>query len=88
MIFKPQSFHGETPAVAEEHPPEADLEQRVAEALALTDATGALDLKVVASGSEIFLLAAASSEEEMARAVETALSVQGVAKVTVRLSNA
>lgn len=87
MIFKPQSFHGEPPAVVEEHPPEAELEQRVAEAIALTDATGALDLKVVASGSEIFLLSAASSEQEMERAVETALSVNGVTKVTVRLGN-
>lgn len=83
MIFKPQRFHGERPVIAEENPPDAGLEQRVAEKLAVSDASGALDLKVVASGGEIFLLGENCSQEEMARAVEVALTVPGVEKVTI-----
>lgn len=85
MIFKPQRFHGETPVVADENPPETTLEQRVADALALTAGTGAEGLKVVASGGEIFLFGAVASRDEMDRAVEVVLTVPGVEKVTVRM---
>lgn len=85
MIFKPQRFHGETPVVVDENPPETSLEQRVADALALTAGTGAEGLKVVASGGEIFLFGAVASRDEMDRAVEVVLTVAGVEKVTVRM---
>jgi osmotically-inducible protein OsmY len=87
MIFKPQRFHGETPVVADENPTEATLEQRVADALAVTEGTGAEGLRVVASGGEIFLFGAVASREEMDRAVEVALAVPGVEKVTVRMQS-
>ena len=85
MIFKPQLFHGEAPTVVEENPTEATLEQRGADALASTQGTGAEGLRVVASGGEIFLFGAVSTRDEMDRAVEAALTVAGVEKVTVRM---
>lgn len=85
MIFKPQTFHGERPAVADESPVDASLEQRVADAIATSEGIGAEMLKVVASGSEIFLFGDVGSRGEMDRAVEVVLAVAGVEKVTVRL---
>lgn len=87
MLFKPQTFHGETPVVEDEHPTEAKLEQRVAEALAVTDGTGAEGLKVVASGGEVFLFGTITTRGEIDRAVEAALTVPGVEKVTVRMQS-
>lgn len=86
MIFKPQRFHGDAPAVAQEFPAEAQLEQRVAEALAASDGTGAEGLRVVATKGEIFLFGVAT-RNEMDRAVEVALAVPGVEKVTVRMES-
>ena len=86
MIFKPQRFHGDAPAVAQEFPAEAQLEQRVAEALAASDGTGAEALRVVATKGEILLFGAAT-RDEMDRAVEVALAVRGVEKVTVRIES-
>jgi osmotically-inducible protein OsmY len=85
MIFKPQQFHGEKPVVAGKNPTEAKLEQRVADALAASDGTGSEGLKVVASGSEIFLFGEVSFRNEIDRAVEVALAVPGVEKVTVSM---
>jgi osmotically-inducible protein OsmY len=87
MIFKPQTFHGERPVVTDESPVDASLEQRVADALATSDGIGAEMLKVVASGSEIFLFGNVGSRGEMDRAVEVALAVTGVEKVTVRMQS-
>lgn len=87
MLFKPQTFHGEAPVVEDENPTEAKLEQRVAEVLALTDGTGAEGLKVVATGGEVFLFGAVATRGEIDRAVEAALTVPGVAKVTVRIQS-
>lgn len=86
MIFKPQRFHGDAPAVAQEFPAESQLEQRVAEALAACDGTGAEGLRLVATKGEIFLFGAAT-RDEMDRAVEVALAVPGVDKVTVRIES-
>ena len=87
MIFKPQRFHGTAPEVAEEFPAEAELEQRVADALAASDGVGAEGLRVVATGKEILLFGGVAKREEMDRAVEVALAVPGVEKVTVRMES-
>lgn len=85
MIFKPQTFHGEKPVVTDEIPVDASLEQRVADALATSEGIGAEMLKVVASGHEIFITGDVGSRQEMDRAVQVALSVPGVEKVTVHM---
>lgn len=87
MIFKPQTFHGEKPVVADESPVDASLEQRVADALATSEGIGAEMLGVVASGSEIFLIGTVGSRGEVDRAVEVVLAVPGVEKVTVRMQS-
>lgn len=87
MIFKPQLFHGEAPEVTEEFPTDAQLEQQVADALATSDGTGAEGLRVVAAGKEIFLFGTVATRDEMDRAVEVALAVPGVEKVTVRMES-
>ena len=85
MIFKPETFHGEKPVVTDEIQVDASLEQRVADALATSEGIGAEMLKVVASGHEIFITGDVGSREEMDRAVQVALSVPGVEKVTVHM---
>lgn len=87
MIFKPQRFHGEAPEMADEFPTEAQLEQQVADALAASQGTGAEGLRVVASAGEILLYGVVGTRDEMARAVEVALAVPGVKKVTVRMES-
>jgi osmotically-inducible protein OsmY len=87
MIFKPPRFHGEAPEVTEEFPTDAQLEQQVADALATSDGTGAEGLRVVAAGKEIFLFGTVATRDEMDRAVEVALAVPGVEKVTVRMES-
>jgi osmotically-inducible protein OsmY len=73
--------------VTEEFPTDAQLEQRVADALATSDGTGAEGLRVVAAGKEIFLFGTVATRDEMDRAVEVALAVPGVEKVTVRMES-
>jgi osmotically-inducible protein OsmY len=85
MVFKPQQFHEENPLIAEEFPAEATLEQRVAEALAVSEGLDATELTVVVQGKEIFLGGHIGSRVELDRAVEVALSVPGVEKVTVQM---
>jgi osmotically-inducible protein OsmY len=85
MVFKPQQLHEENPVIAEEFPVEAALEQRVAEALAISDGLDATELTVVAKGTEIFLGGHIGSRGEIDRAVEVALAVPGVGKVTVQM---
>ena len=85
MVFKPQQFHEENPVIAEEFPAEATLEQRVADALAISDGLDATELTVVAEGGDILLGGYISSRAEIDRAVEIALAVAGVEKVTVQM---
>ena len=87
MIFKPQRFHGEAPEVTEEFPTDAQLEQQVADAVATSAGTGADGLRVGAAGKEIFLFGTVATRDEMDRAVEVALAVPGVEKVTVRMES-
>lgn len=85
MIFKPQRYHGERSTVEKENPTEATLERDVADALAVTEGLNADELRVVATGGEIFLFGSMNSRNEVDRAVEIALTVPGVEKVTVRM---
>ncbi len=85
MVFKPRTFHGELPVVADEAPATASLETRVAEALGADDSFAAEGLKVVASGGEIFLFGDLGTRGEIDRAIEAVMAVPGVEKVTVRM---
>jgi osmotically-inducible protein OsmY len=85
MVFKPQQFHEENPVIREEYPAEATLEQRVADALAISDGLDATELAVVAKGNDIFLGGHIGSRPEIDRAVEIVLAVPGVEKVTVQM---
>lgn len=87
MIFKPQRFHGEAPAIKGEVPVQARLEETVAEALAITDGVDATDLSVSARNGEIFLTGRLASRVEIERAVEIALGVPGVKKVSLRIES-
>lgn len=85
MIFKPQTFHGEAPTVEQQYPTEASLEEAAAAALAVTEGVDASDLKVKVTGGEIFLMGSVTRREEIDRAVETLLAVNGVEKVSVNV---
>jgi osmotically-inducible protein OsmY len=87
MVFKPQQFHDEHPAITDDFPAEARLEQKVAEALAVSDGLDATELTVVSDGGEIFLGGYIGSRAEIDRAVEIALAVPGVEKVTVKMTS-
>jgi osmotically-inducible protein OsmY len=87
MVFKPQQFHEEDPVITDEFPAEAALEQRVAEAIAISGGLDATGLTVVAKGSEILLGGRIGSRREIDRAVEVALAVPGVEKVTVQMQS-
>ena len=87
MVFKPQQFHDEKPEVADEFPIKATLEQRVADALAVAHGLDATELTVVAEGGEIFLAGHIGTRAELDRAVDVALAVPGVEKVTVKMQS-
>nr|MDH4441462.1 BON domain-containing protein [Rhizobium sp.] len=87
MIFKPQQFHGDDPATTHDVPAEATLEQRVADALAVSEGLDATELTVVAQGAEVFLGGYIGSRAEIDRAVEIALATDGVDKVTVQMQS-
>lgn len=85
MVFKPQQFHEENSVISEEFPAQATLEQRVADALAISDGLDATELTVVANGGDILVGGYIGSRAEIDRAVEIALAVPGVEKVTVQM---
>ncbi|WEO71884.1 BON domain-containing protein [Agrobacterium vitis] len=85
MVFKPAKTFGEAPEIVEENPPLAELETAVASQLAGSDGIDASDIEVIALGNEICLRGLVYSESEVDRAIEVALSVPGVFKVSVDL---
>jgi osmotically-inducible protein OsmY len=87
MVFKPQQFHDEHPVITDEFPGEATLEEKVAEALAISDGLDATELTVVSESGEIYLGGYIGSRAEIDRAVEIALAVPGVEKVTVQMTS-
>lgn len=85
MVFKERTFHGKAP---EEIFPQgyADLETRVADRLSLVDGLDASDITVVSKGNTVVLDGTVSTTDEIKRAYEAAVSVQGVAEVTNRIT--
>ncbi|MGG7518924.1 BON domain-containing protein [Allorhizobium undicola] len=85
MVFKPARNHGEAPQVTKENPPMEQLEATVAAKLAVSEGLDASAINVTSLGDELCLTGTVNSEEEVDRAVDVALSVPGVAKVSVDL---
>ncbi|MGV8937291.1 MAG: BON domain-containing protein [Allorhizobium sp.] len=87
MVFKPQTFHGDEPEVETEGEThmQSEIETAVADLLAVSDGIDATGIAVICSGDEIFLHGRVAFAEEIARAVDVAMSVPGVGKVTVDL---
>lgn len=85
MVFKPAKTFGETPEIIEENPAQAELEVAVAALLAESDGIDATEIDVTSIGDEICLMGSVLTEAEVDRAVEVALSVPGVYKVSVDL---
>ncbi|MGE7367498.1 BON domain-containing protein [Neorhizobium sp. NPDC001467] len=81
MVFKPPMFNDQEPTIEVENPPAAELETRVADALATNFGVDASDVKVVASGSDITLTGTVLDAKEIERATEVAASVEGVSHV-------
>lgn len=78
MVFKPQTFH-ETPPQAElDHPTEADLEARVAEALARTGTSDASQVEATVEGPVVTLTGFVGTIEEVDAVAEVARRVPGV----------
>ncbi|TRL38766.1 BON domain-containing protein [Rhizobium straminoryzae] len=85
MVFKPQTFHAEQPVVTAENPPDAQLETRVAEALASAGGLDPTNLAVTVEGTTVILTGSVLLPGESDRAAEVALSVAGVTSVTNHL---
>ncbi len=85
MVFKERTFHGKAP---EEIFPQgyADLETRVADRLSLVDGLDASDITVVSKGNTIVLDGTVPTTEEIERAYEAAILVQGVAEIVNRVT--
>jgi hypothetical protein len=81
MVFKHPHHHQTPPQVENEFPPAAALEGAVSDALAGDGALDATDVAVTATGSVITLRGTVLREEEVGRAEEVALGVEGVSEV-------
>ncbi|MCM2472663.1 BON domain-containing protein [Rhizobium sp. CG5] len=87
MVFKPQKFNGEEPVRSNPEPPtEVVLETSVAEQLAVSDGVDASSVSATAIKGEIVLSGTVGSAEEVDRAIQVALDVPGVDKVSVNLA--
>ncbi|NKN35014.1 BON domain-containing protein [Agrobacterium sp. a22-2] len=88
MVFKPQKFYGEEPVRdnAKIPPAEVALETSVAEQLAVSDGIDASSVSATAIKREIVLSGTVGSAQEVDRAVQVALDVPGVDKVSVNLA--
>lgn len=85
MVFKPPRFHEEIPEIEIENPDRELLESAVARALAVAQGVDASDLSVTATGGEILLSGNLLWSDELDRAIEVAMSVPGVNKVSVSI---
>ncbi len=81
MVFKHQQFYEASPEIEVEFPPRATLEAAVSDALASSGGIDASDVTVTANGSTITLSGAVLRQDEVFRAEEVALGVQGVTEV-------
>lgn len=85
MVHKPPLFFGNKPEVEIEFGNTEQLETAVATALAVSDGLDASDVAVTALGHEIVLTGTVMWPAEVDRAVEVALAVPGVRKVSLNL---
>ncbi len=81
MVFKPPMFYDKEPTIELENPPAAELETRVADALATNFGVDASDVTVVADGTQITLTGTVLDGAEISRATEVAACVEGVSEV-------
>ncbi len=81
MVFKPPMFNDKEPTIEVENPPVAELETRVADALATNFGVDATDVTVVANGADITLTGTVLNAGEIERATEVAAAVTGVSSV-------
>lgn len=86
MVNKPPQFFGDKPQVEIEFNNKNVIESAVATALAVSDGVDATEITVTAIDHEIFLAGTVMWPAEIDRAVEVALSVPGVRKVSVNLA--
>lgn len=81
MVFKHQKFYEAPPQIEVEFPGRAALEVAVSDALASSGGIDASDVTVTTSGTTITLSGAVLRQEEVDRAEEIALNVEGVTDV-------
>lgn len=86
MVFKPPRFHEELPEIEIENPDQEPLESAVARALAIAQGVDASDITVTATGSTVMLSGNLLWSDEVDRAIEVAMSVPGVTKVSVSIN--
>lgn len=82
MVYKPQAFYGHETDIADtQASPGAQLEARVAEALARAADIDASDISVTAMGTRIVLQGTVAFPEEIAIAEDIASRIAGVLSV-------
>ena len=87
MVFKPQTFYGKEPDIAEvDVTPDAAVAARVDDALARAGDLEATNISVTAVGTRIVLQGTVAYPEEVAIAKDIASRVSGVASVENLLS--
>ena len=85
MVQKPPLVFGEKPQIEVEFNNKELIESAVATALAVSDGIDATGVTVTAIDHEIVLMGTVMWPQEIDRAVEIALSVPGVRKVSVNI---
>ena len=85
MVFKPQKFHEVPPQVEIDNPTQAELEARVAEALARAGSADASQVDVTVEGSVVTLTGTVATSPEIGTVAEVAARVPGVVSVDNRV---
>ncbi|MDB5555141.1 MAG: hypothetical protein JWL86_5125 [Rhizobium sp.] len=85
MVFKPQTFHEVPPQVEIDNPTQAELEARVAEALARAGSADASQVDVTVEGSVVTLTGTVATSPEIGTVAEVAARVPGVVSVDNRV---
>lgn len=86
MVMQTRNFHGLKPESDIETPNAAELEERVAIALAGDGSVDPSDIVVVDVDGDIYLRGTVSSSIEVARAADVARSIEGVKSVVNELA--
>ena len=85
MVFKPQTFHEMPPQTEVDDPTEADLEARVAEALARAGTADASQVDVTVTGRTVLLIGTVGMPREAGILADVAAAVPGVESVENRI---